>query len=52
MGTIPFATLGARQGGVEGAMLGVAFGAALFGLAAVATAYYVTSRLAKRLKTL
>ncbi len=52
LGTIPFATLGAKFGGVEGAMLGVAFGAALFGLSAVATAYYVTSRLAKRMKAL
>jgi Na+-driven multidrug efflux pump len=52
LGTIPFATLGAKAGGVEGAMLGIAFGAAVFGLGAVATAYYVTSRLAKRMKAL
>jgi len=52
LGTIPFATLGAKLAGVEGAMMGIAFGAALFGLSAVATAYYVTSRLAKRLKAL
>ena len=50
LGTIPFATIGARRAGVEGAMLGIAFGAALFGLGAAATAYYVTSRLAKRMK--
>jgi putative MATE family efflux protein len=48
LGTIPFATLGAKLGGVEGAMIGIALGAALFGLSAVATAYYVTSRLAKK----
>ena len=52
LGTIPFATLGAKLAGAEGAMMGIAFGAALFGLSAVATAYYVTSRLAKRMKAL
>ena len=50
LGTIPFATLGAKLAGVEGAMIGIIVGAALFGLSAVATAYYVTSRLAKRMK--
>lgn len=51
LGTIPFVTIGARLGGVEGAMLGIALGGAIFGLGGVATAYVVTSRLAKRLKT-
>ena len=32
LGTIPFVTLGASCGGVEGAMLGIAAGAAIFGL--------------------
>jgi putative MATE family efflux protein len=56
LGTIPFATIGARLGGaehgVEGAMLGITAGAAIFGLGAVAVAYWVTARLAKRVETL
>ncbi|HEY4924277.1 MAG TPA: MATE family efflux transporter [Roseiarcus sp.] len=56
LGTIPFATIGARLGGpdhgVEGAMLGITAGAAIFGLGAVAAAYWVTARLAKRVETL
>jgi putative MATE family efflux protein len=56
LGTIPFATLGARLGGaqhgVEGAMMGVAAGAAIFGLGAIFAAYQVTARLAKRMETL
>jgi putative MATE family efflux protein len=56
LGTIPFVTLGAKLGGsdhgVEGAMLGVAVGAAIFGLTAVIAAYWVTARLAKRIETL
>lgn len=51
LGTIPFVTIGAKRWGVEGGMMGSAAGAALFGLAAVATAYWVTARLAKRIKT-
>jgi putative MATE family efflux protein len=47
LGTIPFVTVGARYGGVQGGMLGFALGAAVFGLIAVATAYAVTWRLAK-----
>jgi putative MATE family efflux protein len=47
LGTIPFVTIGARYGGVQGGMLGFAIGAAVFGLIAVATAYLVTWRLAK-----
>jgi len=46
LGTIPFVALGARHGGVEGAMLGAAIGAAAFGLASVAVAYGVAARLA------
>ena len=56
LGTIPFVTMGAKLGGaehgVEGAMLGVAVGAAIFGLGAVAAAYWVTARLAKRIEKL
>jgi Na+-driven multidrug efflux pump len=47
LGTIPFVTIGARYGGVQGVMLGFALGSAVFGLIAVATAYVVTWRLAK-----
>jgi Na+-driven multidrug efflux pump len=47
LGTIPFVTVGAGYGGVQGGMLGFALGAAVFGLIAVATAYVVTWRLAK-----
>ena len=46
LGTLPFVTLGAWWGGVKGAQLGVAAGAAIFGLSAVATAYRVVGRLA------
>ena len=56
LGTIPFVTAGAKLGGpehgVEGAMLGAAVGAAIFGLGAVIAAYWVTARLAKRLEKL
>lgn len=48
LGTIPFVTLGAAYGGVEGGQIGIAFGAAVFGIAALATAYRVTGRLAAR----
>jgi putative MATE family efflux protein len=48
LGTIPFVTLGVRFGGVKGGMMGVAFGCAVFGVAAVAVAYATTARLAKR----
>jgi len=54
LGTVPFVTLGARLGGpqhgAEGAMLGVAAGAAIFGTGAVIAAYRVTARLARRLE--
>lgn len=48
LGTIPFVTLGAAYAGVEGGQIGIAFGAAVFGLAALATAYRVTAGLAQR----
>jgi Na+-driven multidrug efflux pump len=47
LGTIPFVTLGARHGGVQGGLIGFAAGAAVFGLIAVATAYAATWRLAR-----
>ena len=51
LGTMPFVALGAKYGGVEGAMLGAAAGAAAFGLSSAATAYGVTARLANAVKT-
>jgi len=46
LGTIPFVTVGARYGGVQGGLIGFALGCAVFGLIAVATAYAATWRLA------
>lgn len=51
-GTIPFVTLGAAQFGPEGGFAGLIAGAAIFGVAAVAAAYFVTARLARRAKAL
>lgn len=48
LGTIPFVTLGAHWGGPEGGLLGMAVGAAFFGAAAMATAFFVTGRIARR----
>lgn len=47
LGTIPFVTLGAAYAGVIGGQVGMAAGAAVFGLAALITAYRVVGRLAK-----
>jgi putative MATE family efflux protein len=47
LGTIPFVTLGAHNGGVQGGLIGVALGCAVFGLIAVAAAYAAIARLAK-----
>ena len=52
LGTAPFVTVGAAYWGVEGGMMGIAAGSAIFGLGAVATAYWVTARLARRIKSL
>jgi putative MATE family efflux protein len=51
IGTIPFVLLGARWGGVEGAIVGVGVGAAAFGLAATALAFGVVARLANAIET-
>jgi Na+-driven multidrug efflux pump len=51
LGTIPFVTVGAHWGGVQGAMLGLIAGSAIFGLGGVAVAYIVVGRLAKEIKT-
>lgn len=48
LGTIPFVTLGAAIGGVQGGQLGVAAGAAIFGTAALGTAYIVVRHIAVR----
>lgn len=48
LGVIPFVTLGAHYGGPNGALLGVALGGVFFGVAAIATSYRLTSRLAQR----
>lgn len=50
LGTIPFVTYGVRYGGVKGGLVGIALGAAVFGVLAVATAYGTTARLARRLQ--
>jgi len=50
LGTIPSVTIGAYLGGVKGGMLGVAFGAAVFGCLGVAVAYFATARLAKDMR--
>jgi Na+-driven multidrug efflux pump len=51
LGTIPFVTLGVRWGGVRGGLIGIALGAAVFGLIAVATAYWTVAALARRRQT-
>ena len=48
LGTIPFVTLGAWWYGPEGAYLGMAIGAALFGCVAVVWSYVVVRRIADR----
>ncbi len=48
LGTIPFVTLGAFYGGVNGAVTGLIFGAAIFGLGSVAVAYGLIARLTDR----
>jgi putative MATE family efflux protein len=50
LGTIPFVTLGAHWFGIEGALVGLIIGAAIFGLGGVAVAFGITSRLAKEIK--
>jgi putative MATE family efflux protein len=50
LGTIPFVLLGARWDGIEGAILGLCAGSAVFGLAAVAVAFGVVARLANAIE--
>ncbi len=51
LGAIPFVTIGAAHFGPEGGFLGLIAGAAVFGTGAVATAYFVTAKLAKPAKS-
>jgi Na+-driven multidrug efflux pump len=48
LGTIPFVTLGAHYGGPKGGLIGMLVGAAVFGLAAIITSFYMTRRIEKR----
>jgi putative MATE family efflux protein len=48
LGTVPFALIGAKVGGPEGALLGVTAGAVLFGVAAIAAAFSTIDRLERR----
>jgi putative MATE family efflux protein len=50
LGTIPFVTLGGRWFGIEGALVGLIIGAAIFGLGGVAAAFGITGRLAREMK--
>ena len=47
LGTVPFVALGAHYLGPEGVILGVIVGAAIFGVAAIVTAYGVAGRIAR-----
>jgi putative MATE family efflux protein len=47
-GTVPFALVGAKLGGPEGALLGVTAGAVLFGLGAIVAAFWTIDRLERR----
>ena len=50
LGTIPFVTLGAKWGGVPGALVGIISGSAIFSVSAVAVAYFLVGRLARRVE--
>ena len=47
LGTLPCVAFGAHVGGVEGGMVGMAVGAAVFGVGAVVTSYGVVGRMAR-----
>lgn len=49
IGTIPFVTYFADHWGVEGGMVGMIVGSAIFGIAGAIVAYFVTARLAKQI---
>lgn len=48
LGTMPFAALGAHLAGPEGAVAGVGVGSVVFGLAAIATAFWTIGELRRR----
>lgn len=48
LGTIPFVWLGARLYGPRGIIMGIAVGAAVFGIAAIVCAYVITARIEKK----
>jgi putative MATE family efflux protein len=48
LGTIPFVTLGAHYWGPEGGLVGMLLGAAVFGMAAIITSFYMTKRIEVR----
>lgn len=48
LGTVPFVTVGASYYGPKGGYVGMAVGATLFGVLAVASSYVVVGRLARR----
>jgi putative MATE family efflux protein len=50
LGTIPFVTYGAKWGGIPGALVGLISGSAIFSLSAVAVAYFLVGRLARRVE--
>ncbi len=49
LGTIPFVTYFADRWGVEGGMVGMIIGSAIFGIGGATVAYFVTARLAKQI---
>jgi putative MATE family efflux protein len=51
LGTIPFVSIGAAWYGIEGGVTGIILSSILFGLGALACAYFVTGRLAKTLRS-
>jgi hypothetical protein len=51
IGTAPFVMIGARLGGVEGAIVGIGVGAAAFGVGATALAFGVVARLANAIES-
>lgn len=48
LGTMPFAWFGALWFGPEGIIMGIAVGAAIFGLGAIAAAYWIAGRIEKK----
>src|SRR5262249_4294209 len=48
LGTIPLVTFGAHFGGAEGGIIGIILGAAVFGVGALYTAYWISYRLEEK----